>query len=141
MIETERRRVLEIRSTGSVPSEIVSEVLAMLDVEESMLDAAEAARAELRTAAPRPLLGQGCEHLASIQLMDPPDDLACPDCLAEGTRWVALRMCLSCGSVGCCDSSPRRHATAHFRESHHPVMRSVEPGEDWRWCYVHHQTG
>ncbi|GAA3655560.1 Na+/H+ antiporter [Nocardioides ginsengisoli] len=141
MIETERRRVLEIRSTGSVPSEIVSEVLAMLDVEESMLDAAEAARAELRTAAPRPLLGQGCEHLASIQLMDPPDDLACPACLAEGTRWVALRMCLSCGNVGCCDSSPRRHATAHFRESQHPVMRSVEPGEDWRWCYVHHQTG
>ncbi|MBU2695029.1 Na+/H+ antiporter [Pimelobacter sp. 30-1] len=140
MIEAERRRVLEIRSTGSVPSEIVSEVLAMLDVEESMLDAAEAARAELRTTARAPAR-DGCEHLAQAPLLDPPAELACADCLVEGTRWVALRMCLSCGEVGCCDSSPSRHATAHFRETQHPVMRSVEPGEDWRWCFVHHQTG
>ena len=58
-----------------------------------------------------------------------------------GTPWVALRMCLSCGTIGCCDSSPLRHATAHFRETGHPVMRSVEPGEEWRWCFVHHVTG
>ncbi|AIY16096.1 Na+/H+ antiporter [Pimelobacter simplex] len=140
MIEAERRRVLEIRSTGSVPSEIVSEVLAMLDVEESMLDAADAARSELRTTTRAPR-ADGCEHLAHAPLLDPPAELACAECLAEGTRWVALRMCLACGSVGCCDSSPRRHATAHFRETQHPVMRSVEPGEDWRWCFVHHQTG
>ena len=140
MIEAERRRVLEIRSTGSVPSEIVTEVLAMLDVEESMLDAAEAARADLRTTTRAPR-ADGCEHLAGIPLIDPPPEIACAGCLVEGTRWVALRMCLTCGEVGCCDSSPRRHATAHFRETQHPVMRSVEPGEDWRWCYVHHQTG
>lgn len=140
MIEAERKRVLEIRSTGSVPSEIVSEVLAMLDVEESMLDAAVAARADLRETS-RAQRNDGCEHLASAPLLDPPDALACADCLAEGTRWVALRMCLSCGEIGCCDSSPSRHATAHFRQSQHPVIRSVEPDEDWRWCYVHHQTG
>ena len=140
MIEAERRRVLEIRSTGAVPSEIVSEVLAMLDVEESMLDAADAARAELRTSSRMQRL-DGCEDLATIPLLDPPPTLACAACLADGTAWVALRMCLSCGNVGCCDSSVGRHATAHFRATQHPVMRSVEPDEDWRWCYVHHQTG
>jgi CPA1 family monovalent cation:H+ antiporter len=141
MIEAERARVLEIRSTGAVASEIVSEVLAMLDLEESMLDAAEAERAELRTS-PRARTGSvGCEHLASAPVLAAPDDLVCADCVADGTRWVALRMCVACGSVGCCDSSPGRHATVHFRDSQHPVMRSVEPGEEWRWCYVHHQTG
>lgn len=140
MIEAERKRVLEIRSTGAVASEIVSEVLALLDVEESMLDAAEAERAELRSS-PRPPTAAGCEHLASAPLPDPPGELACAACLVDGTRWVALRMCVECGYVGCCDSSPGRHATAHFRDTQHPVMRSVEPGESWRWCYVHHQTG
>ncbi|GAA4814211.1 cation:proton antiporter [Nocardioides caeni] len=140
MIDAERRRVLEIRSTGTVPSDIVSDVLAMLDVEESMLDAAESERAELRSATST-MSRDGCEHLASAPLIDPPDEPQCAACIAEGTRWVALRMCLACGEVGCCDSSPSRHATAHFRETQHPVVRSAEPGEEWRWCYVHHQTG
>jgi CPA1 family monovalent cation:H+ antiporter len=83
----------------------------------------------------------GCEHLESAPLLDPPDELVCPACVEAGVRWVALRMCLSCGNVGCCDSSPLRHGTAHFRESGHAVMRSIEPGEDWRWCFVHHVTG
>jgi CPA1 family monovalent cation:H+ antiporter len=139
MIEAERARVLEVRSSGSVPSEVVAEVLAMLDLEESMLDAAEAERADIRTAGTR-VARDGCEHIASIPMQDPPDDLVCHDCIAAGSRWVALRMCLSCGNVGCCDSSPLRHATAHFRSTTHPVMRSIEPGEDWRWCYVHHLT-
>lgn len=140
MIDAERRRILEIRSTGAVPSEIVSEVLALLDVEESMLDAADAERAELRSTT-TVRSGDGCEHLAAATALEPPSELACAECVADGTRWVALRMCLSCGNVGCCDSSPGRHATAHFRALQHPVMRSVEPGEDWRWCYPHHQTG
>lgn len=140
MIDAERRRVLEIRSTGAVPSDIVSDVLAMLDVEESMLDAAESERAELRSATST-MSRNGCDDLASAPLVDLPTDLVCAACVADGTRWVALRMCLSCGEVGCCDSSPSRHATAHFRETQHPVMRSAEPGEDWRWCFVHHQTG
>ncbi len=140
MIEAERRRVLEIRSTGAVPSEIVSEVLAMLDVEESMLDAADEARAELRTASRIPR-NDGCDDLATTPLLDAPAVPECAKCLADGSKWVALRMCLTCGEVGCCDSSAGRHATAHFHDTQHPVMRSVEPGEDWRWCYVHHQTG
>ena len=78
-----------------------------------------------------------CEHLATA-----PDDVeldsdqGCTDCLAAGTRWVHLRACLSCGHVACCDSSPMRHATAHFRATQHPVVRSQEPGESWRWCYL-----
>jgi uncharacterized UBP type Zn finger protein len=61
----------------------------------------------------------------------------CQDCLAGGHRdWVHLRVCLTCGMVGCCDSSPRKHATAHYHSSSHPVIRSFEPGESWRWCYV-----
>lgn len=141
MIEAERRRVLEIRSEGRTPSEVVTEVLAMLDVEESMLEAAESARAEVRgEQQQRVARDVGCEHLASAPLLDPPRDLVCPACVEVGSRWVALRMCLACGRVGCCDSSPLRHATAHFRSAGHPVMRSIEPDEDWRWCYVHHLT-
>ncbi|WP_183101070.1 cation:proton antiporter domain-containing protein [Nocardioides pelophilus] len=141
MIEAERRRVLEIRSTGSVPSEVVSDVLAMLDIEESMLDAAEQERADVEAVRVRRPAGQSCDHLASAPLADPTGELACQSCLAIGSRWVALRMCLTCGTIGCCDSSPNRHATAHFHATAHPVIRSVEPGEDWRWCYVHHLTG
>ncbi len=77
-----------------------------------------------------------CTHLEEIRDVQPDSTQGCPDCLAEGSRWVHLRECLSCGHVGCCDSSPRRHATAHFRATRHPIMRSFEPGEDWRWCFV-----
>ena len=58
----------------------------------------------------------------------------------SATHWVALRQCLECGLVACCDSSPQQHSTAHFRETAHPVIESAEPREDWRWCYVHHLT-
>ena len=60
----------------------------------------------------------------------------CEDCVKIGSAWVHLRECLVCGHVACCDSSPHRHATRHFHASEHPVMRSVEPGETWGWCYV-----
>ena len=141
MIDAERRRVLEIRSSGSTPSEVISDVLASLDVEESMLEAAELERSVVERERVRRPTGQECDHLRSTPLADPEGDVACAACLRIGSRWVALRMCLSCGNIGCCDSSPNRHATAHFRETAHPVMRSVEPGEDWRWCFVHHVTG
>ena len=59
----------------------------------------------------------------------------CEDCLRIDGQWVHLRICLNCGHVGCCDSSPNRHATAHARASGHPVIRSLQPGEDWSWCY------
>ena len=77
-----------------------------------------------------------CGHLDQIQDVTPDSAEGCSDCLAIGSRWVHLRMCLSCGHVACCDSSPNRHATAHATTSTHPVIRSAEPGEDWRWCYV-----
>jgi uncharacterized UBP type Zn finger protein len=65
-----------------------------------------------------------------------PKHTVCDECVALGDRWVHLRSCLQCGYVGCCDSSKNRHATAHFRSTHHPVIRSLEPGERWLWCYV-----
>jgi hypothetical protein len=80
---------------------------------------------------------QRCTHLDQVDAGVRPDSNAgCTDCLAMGTRWVHLRECMSCGHIACCDSSPQRHASAHHRVSGHPVMRSVEPGEDWWWCYV-----
>ena len=78
-----------------------------------------------------------CTHLDEIEYFGPPDDVpGCPDCLAMGATWVHLRMCQICGKVGCCDDSPNKHATAHFHATGHPVIRSIERGEDWSWCYV-----
>jgi CPA1 family monovalent cation:H+ antiporter len=65
----------------------------------------------------------------------------CEDCLAQGGSWVHLRLCLACGKVGCCDSSPGRHASKHAAADGHPVIRSFEPGENWRWCFVHEVAG
>jgi CPA1 family monovalent cation:H+ antiporter len=65
----------------------------------------------------------------------------CEECLAAGSTWVHLRLCLQCGHVGCCDSSPERHADKHFASTGHPVMRSFEPGEDWRWCFIDEKLG
>jgi hypothetical protein len=76
-----------------------------------------------------------CGHVALARHVAPSAD-GCEDCLAIGDRWVHLRLCMTCGHVGCCDSSPNRHATAHFRGTDHPVIQSFEPGEDWWWCYV-----
>jgi uncharacterized UBP type Zn finger protein len=77
-----------------------------------------------------------CSHLDQVHVVEPPDPVpGCPECLAVGDRWVHLRMCQTCGAVGCCDSSPNRHATAHHNETGHPIVRSLEPGEDWSWCY------
>ena len=78
-----------------------------------------------------------CSHLDTIEFARPPADVpGCEDCLRIGGRWVHLRMCATCGHIGCCDSSPNRHATAHHHETGHPVVTSAEPGEDWSWCYV-----
>lgn len=77
-----------------------------------------------------------CVHVQGLPEVDASTPDGCEECLASGSTWVHLRLCLSCGHVGCCDSSPSRHATAHNHQSGHPVIRSFEPGEDWRWCYV-----
>ncbi|HUG14350.1 MAG TPA: UBP-type zinc finger domain-containing protein [Thermomicrobiales bacterium] len=76
-----------------------------------------------------------CLHVAEIRDVTPSAE-GCEDCLREGGTWVNLRMCLICGHVGCCESSPNKHALAHFHASQHAVVRSFEPGEQWRWCYV-----
>jgi hypothetical protein len=76
-----------------------------------------------------------CTHLDQVETVVPAAD-GCEDCLDLGGRWVHLRLCMSCGHVGCCDSSPNRHATAHFGSTAHPIIQSYEPGEEWWWCYV-----
>jgi uncharacterized UBP type Zn finger protein len=80
-------------------------------------------------------MAQKCAHLDQVRDVTP-SGKGCKECLESGERWVALRMCLTCGNVGCCDSSKGRHATQHFHDTQHAVMRSIEPRQDWRWCYV-----
>jgi len=76
-----------------------------------------------------------CTHLDEVGEVTPSAD-GCEDCLKTGDLWVHLRLCMSCGHVGCCDNSKNKHATKHFHHSHHAIIRSFEPGEDWGWCYV-----
>ena len=76
-----------------------------------------------------------CTHLSEVREVTP-SARGCEDCLKMGSAWVHLRLCLSCGHVGCCDSSPNKHATAHFHSESHPLVQSYEPGEDWWWCYL-----
>jgi hypothetical protein len=78
-----------------------------------------------------------CTHRDHVKVTQLPESVdGCEDCLAIGSRWVHLRICLECGHVGCCDDSPNRHASAHAAESEHPIIRSLQPGEDWCWCFV-----
>lgn len=76
-----------------------------------------------------------CRHLATIRDVTPSAD-GCEECLKMGSTWVHLRMCLECGHVGCCDSSINKHATKHFHATQHPIMRSIQAGEDWKFCYI-----
>jgi uncharacterized UBP type Zn finger protein len=78
-----------------------------------------------------------CTHLDSVTITElPAASDGCVDCLATGAPWCHLRICLTCGHVGCCDDSPNRHASAHAASSGHPLIRSIQPGEDWSWCFV-----
>jgi len=150
MLNAERAKVLDVRGTGEVPHDVVAEVLAALDVEESVLGLQEDRQEPRGTRAGRAGVGRTesstglgrCDHLDdAIDDPEPHTGAQCEDCIREGTAWVHLRLCLACGHVGCCDSSPRRHADAHFRTSGHPVVRSHEPDETWRWCFVDSLTG
>lgn len=81
-------------------------------------------------------MAAGCTHLDQVLVLELPDPVdGCEECLKTGGRWVHLRMCQTCGHVGCCDNSPGKHATAHNQETGHPIIRSAEPGETWSWCY------
>jgi len=89
-------------------------------------------------------MNQPCEHLSNLTeagFASPPVPIGCEECLRLGGRWVSLRQCLTCGHVGCCDSSPGKHATRHYHKTLHPVMRSIMPGDRWTWCYVHEVDG
>lgn len=78
-----------------------------------------------------------CIHLGHVRVSQLPDAVdGCEECLAAGGKWLHLRICLECGRVGCCDDSPGRHARQHFHSAEHPLIRSLEPGEEWCWCFV-----
>lgn len=81
-----------------------------------------------------------CSHLNEIGSKPKPSARGCDECLATGGEWMHLRLCLTCGHVGCCDSSQGRHAAMHFHQTRHPLVQSHEPGEDWIWCYVDEQV-
>jgi uncharacterized UBP type Zn finger protein len=80
-------------------------------------------------------MAMACPHFARIKVTTTDVDV-CPECIQMGDTWVHLRLCTECGHVGCCDSSKNKHATKHFHKTKHPVIRSIEPGESWTWCYV-----
>jgi uncharacterized UBP type Zn finger protein len=82
-------------------------------------------------------MSSSCTHLDTIKVTQLPASVdGCEECLRTGGVWLHLRICLECGYVGCCDDSPGRHASAHARSAEHPLIRSLEPGETWSWCYV-----
>lgn len=154
MLDAERTKVVELSRTGAYAHAVISEVLEMLDVEESMLDGAAERTDALESADASqhdhpdtgvwPLAPDLCGHLLETDTMPRPlvpPVPRCSDCVREGTSPVHLRMCLDCGNVGCCDSSVGAHATRHFTETGHTTMRSAEPGESWRWCYADEMLG
>jgi len=145
MLARERAELLRIRALGTVDQSVLARVMNSLDVEESILDRMyeDETTAERDTDLQAPDdPGGSCEHLkAACDFPQPITPKGCEECLRDGTEWVHLRLCMDCGHVGCCDSSPQKHATRHFEETGHPVMRSFEPGEAWRWCFVDEVTG
>jgi CPA1 family monovalent cation:H+ antiporter len=147
MLDAERQVLTEVRRSGSVPWDVVERVMERVDQEEAMLEGFSMGAGSETEGSPEAASPSGpaaCEHLAAVRGPVSPESApdACPDCLAIGERsWVHLRMCLDCGHIGCCDSSPNRHSHAHFVASGHPVMRSVELGESWRWCWVDGELG
>lgn len=143
VLEVERAKFLEARDSGMADDDVLRRILELLDIEESMLDREEEAvpdsDRELRTPA---ATAGSCKHLTKEWPdKEPSSPDACAECVATGSTWVHLRKCVKCGNVACCDSSPGKHATQHFHDSLHPVMRSHEPRETWRWCFVDKQLG
>lgn len=140
MIGVERDELLDIRRSRGVDHQVLSQVLFQLDAEEAALtyrqERAEVLRDPRLLQTPERVAGR-CPHLeVEPECAVPQTPQGCAECLAEGLAWVHLRMCTRCGHVGCCDSSSGQHARGHFQGTGHPVIRSIEPGEAWRWCYV-----
>ena len=145
MIYHERAKVLEVRDTGTVPSDIVSDVLSMLDVEESMLDSAERSRAKLRESVTERAPREGCAESAA------PANLTLPELFHPGPSVPSANAtdspgctCACVCSAGTSPAATHRWAatpSGHYEQTHHPAMISAEPGEVWRWCFVHELTG
>jgi monovalent cation/hydrogen antiporter len=143
MLQAERGRILEIRDAGLIDDDVLRTALSAVDFEESLLDriAEVDTRVDNELLAPPQQEGE-CEHLrAAPRVAVPQTPGECPECVRDGTTWVHLRLCLACGHVGCCESSIGNHAAKHFADADHPVMRSIEPGEAWRWCYIDERLG
>ncbi len=143
MLGAERDVIVHARDAGYVDDVVLRAAMAAVNLEESLLDPVEDAESmtdrELR---PTLIRAGDCEHLRAAPAWLPPrTPEGCEECLRDGTTWVHLRLCLSCGHVGCCDSSIGKHATGHFAQCEHPVMRSIEPGEAWKWCYLDNRLG
>ncbi len=143
MLGAERDMIVHARDLGYVNDVVLRAAMTAVDQEESLLDPVEDAESptdgELRPAAIR---AGDCEHLREAPpWVAPRTPEGCEECLRDGTTWVHLRLCLGCGHVGCCDSSIGKHASGHFAECRHPVMRSIEPGEAWKWCYLDNRLG
>ncbi len=144
MLQAERDEVLRLRDEGRADQAVLRVVLAALDLEETMLERIDDQQERLAQNEMLPVetIEAPCEHLEDTDTCaEPRTPEGCEECLRDGTTWVHLRLCLRCGHVGCCDSSEFKHATAHFHETQHPVMRSIEPGETWRWCYIDEVVG
>ena len=143
MIAAEREELLHLRDRGLVPDDVMRHVMHAIDVEETVLDISDTwngeERDEVLTA---PEIHTGCEHMASIDSTpSPTSPSGCEECLREGSDWVHLRLCMTCGYVGCCDSSVNKHSAGHFEETDHMVIRSFEPGEAWLWCFADEVLG
>lgn len=144
MIAAERDELLRMRDSGEVDQHVLTQVLNGMDAEEAALHYRELHITRVRQTPLRPpdSVAAACTHLrAEAHCVTPDSHEGCRTCLEQHQSWVHLRMCTECGHVGCCDSSPGKHATAHFHESGHPVMRSLEPGEAWRWCFIDEALG
>jgi Na+/H+ antiporter len=143
MLAAERAEVMRVRDSGALDHEVLQAVMNLLDLEESTIDRLSTAEDEVQQEQLVPTTWTAnCEHLEAAPITQRPDSPGqCSECVAEGLRWVHLRMCLTCGHVACCDSSVGLHADKHYASTQHPVMRSVEPGEAWRWCYVDRLLG
>ncbi|MGI8576661.1 MAG: Na+/H+ antiporter [Nocardioidaceae bacterium] len=143
MIGTERAELIRLRDAGKVDEAVLRWVLATIDIEETVLDRDPSVEVEERQEDLTPsTVHRTCEHLVEeteVPSPHPPD--GCQECLAEGLQWVHLRLCMTCGHVGCCDSSVGKHSTKHYHGTEHPVMRSFEPNEAWRWCFVDELVG
>lgn len=143
MLDAERATVLELRDAGRAEHEVLRVVLGALDLEETMLERIDESEERIRDVAlPVEPVESPCDHLEAYRTCpEPRTPEGCEECLRLGMSWVHLRLCNACGHVGCCNSSEGKHADAHFREVGHPVMRSLEPGESWRWCFVDEVLG